>query len=158
MRPLLPILLLALCAPAYGDDDWVPVDSAQLDAARGGFSAPGGPLVSLGIERTVTINGQLAVRTQFNIPDLASMTPAQALLAQEALTSGGLVQNGPNNFAHAGLPAGALGGLVIQNSLSDQVISNRTIIHASVNSLGLASALRLVSAIDLAVASAIPSN
>lgn len=158
MRNTALALLLLTCPFAFGGDDWVAVDEATLDAARGGFTAPGGLLVSLGIERIVTINGEVASRVQFNVPDLASMTAGQAMLAQEALSSGALVQNGPNNFSYAAMPASALGGLVIQNSLSDQVISNRTIINTSVNSLGLAHAMRLVSTLDLAIANAIPSN
>lgn len=153
----LALFVLGACA-AWASDEWEPVDDARLEEARGGFALNGGLLVSLGVERIVTVNGQLAAHTHFNVADLGAMSPGEAQLAHAALSGASLLQVGPGNYFHGGLPSSALGGLVIQNTLSDQVIGNRTIISASVNSLGLLNAMRLVSTIDQALANALPTN
>src|SRR3546814_10607431 len=58
--------------------DWVPVDPALLDDLRGGFQLPSGLLVSFGIERVAWVNGELVSYLRVDIPDVASMTPAEA--------------------------------------------------------------------------------
>lgn len=150
-------LLLAMAAPGAHASDWTPVDVAVLDEARGGFSLDSGLLVSLGIERTVTINGKVATQVAFNVPDLGRMSPGQAALAQQALAAG-LVQNGPGNVYRAALPEQAVGGMVVQNTLNDQLITHRTVFGISVNSLGLVQAMRLMSTLDQALIHAIPAN
>jgi hypothetical protein len=158
MRKFLPVLLCCCSTLAHGGDGWIAVSDAHLDAARGGFAVASGLSVSLGIERTVTVNGQVAVHTLFNVSNLADMDPGQVRLAHAALSSAALVQNGPGNAFHASLPESALSGMVIQNSLNDQVISNRTVINTSVNSLGVANAMRLLSTLEQAIAGALPSH
>ena len=92
------LLLLALSPAAASAAvipvDWIAVDAAVLDEARGGFTLPSGLAVAIGIERTVAVNGEIVARTRFEIPDLRLMTPEQALQTREAMSSIVLVQNG----------------------------------------------------------------
>ncbi|QWT18513.1 hypothetical protein KPL74_12240 [Bacillus sp. NP157] len=53
------------------------VPDAHLDAIRGGFDI-GSLHASIGLERTVLVNGIEAVRQSVNIPDIAQMTADQA--------------------------------------------------------------------------------
>lgn len=114
---------------------WYQLGGDQLDTLRGGFTTPSGLAMSLGIERLVTINGDLVSRTNFQVADVSKISADEARQAHEALNSVRLVQNGANNFAAADLAAGR--GTFIQNSLSNQSIGTQTIISASVNSMSL---------------------
>ena len=116
---------------------WVAVDAAVLGQLRGGLSIAGGLQVSLGIERIVTINGEVQSRTSFQLTDIARLSEQQATLTRAALSDVKLIQNGGANMALAALPDASLGGTIIQNSLSGQHIDTRTLITASVNSMGL---------------------
>lgn len=113
-----------------------PVAPASLDSARGGFEVAGGLSLSLGIERVVSVNGEILARTNIAIPDLATMTADQARLAQEALGSARMIQIGGNNYAAAdlNLPNGAT---LLQNTLSGQDIRTATTISSTVNSMSL---------------------
>lgn len=158
VRPLRAgLLLLALsCAavPASAvPDDWVAVDAAVLANARGGFTLPSGLAVGIGIERTVSVNGDVVARTRFEIPDLRLASPEQALQARAALSSVTLVQNGANGIDPAALP-GTIGATVVQNSLNDQHIQTRTVIDASVNSLSGFKAINFQSSLSDALARA----
>lgn len=132
----------AILAPAVHASDpeessfGTPVAAEALDEARGGFDVPGGLSLSLGIERVVSVNGEVLSRSNISIPDLTSITADQARQAQEALGAARLVQLGNNNFAgvETGLGNGAT---LLQNTLNGQTIRTDTIINSSVNSMSL---------------------
>ncbi len=111
------------------------VDPAALDDLRGGFDLGNGLAVSLGIERIITINGNVLERSQLNLGDLGSLTSG-GKLAADAAGQVRLIQNGVGNL-DVNLGNGVLGGTFIQNSLNDQLIRNQTIINASVNARGM---------------------
>jgi hypothetical protein len=139
-------LALAGCSvPAVAagdaDDDWVAVNDSQLEAMRGGFTTPSGLAVSLGIDRLVSINGNVVARTSFDIADLNHMSEEQARQTRDALSSVKLVQNGGDNIYQAGESSRALGGVVIQNTLNDQLIRSETVISSTVNSASLLKSL-----------------
>lgn len=127
------MLLLALAPAAASQQDWEPVSAEVLDEARGGFTTPGGLEVSLGIQRVVTIDGDIVARTSLQIADIRAMTGAEALNAQEALAATNLVQNGVGNV----FTGDGISGTFIQNSLNDQIIRSQTVISSSVNSTSL---------------------
>src|SRR3546814_1663372 len=94
VRRLLLLALLASAGVGWSDrasaqarampgTDWVPVDPALLDDLRGGFQLPSGLLVSFGIERVAWVNGELVSYLRVDIPDVASMTPAEAERSEE---------------------------------------------------------------------------
>jgi hypothetical protein len=115
---------------------WSLVPRAALDDMRGGFITPEGLSLSLGIDRTVSINGQVVAHTNFQIADLRNISSDEARQAHAALNTGQLVQNGAGNFA-LGDTLAATRGTVVQNSLDGQAISTSTIINSSVNSMSL---------------------
>ena len=120
---------------------WNAVEPATLDRLRGGLAGPGTLMVSLGIERLVSINGEVVARTSFHLADMASLSVEQARQTSAALSGVKLIQNGSDNIVQAAFAEGAmsdaLSGTIIQNTLSDQQIESRTVINSSVNSLGL---------------------
>ncbi|MFL6707554.1 MAG: hypothetical protein ACJ8HI_05040 [Massilia sp.] len=129
-------------APDGALADWRPVAPDALEAARGGFTVPGGLTVSLGIERMVAINGDVVARSSFDVADLNRMTEAQLRQTGEALSAAKLVQNGLQNVYKAGDPgAYQAAGIVVQNSLDNQSIRTETLISASVNSAALLNSL-----------------
>lgn len=123
----------ALATPA----DWTPVDEDQLDQMRGGFENAAGLAVSFGIERLVSINGNVVSRTNIDIADLKHLSVEQARQTGEALSSVKLIQNGHDNIYQAGESARVAGGVVIQNTLNDQLIRSQTVISSTVNSASL---------------------
>lgn len=127
-----------------------PVAAATLDAARGGFEVAGGLALSLGIERVVSVNGEIMARTNIAIPDLAAMTAEQARLTQDALGAARMIQIGGNNYAAAdlNLPNGAT---LVQNTLSGQDIRTATTISSTVNSMSLIKDINFQSTIRDAV-------
>ena len=127
-----------------------PVAAAALDAARGGFEVAGGLSLSLGIERVVSVNGEIMARTNIAIPDLAAMTAEQARLTQDALGAARMIQIGGNNYAAAdlNLPNGAT---LVQNTLSGQDIRTATTISSTVNSMSLIKDINFQSTIRDAV-------
>ena len=143
-RALAATLLASACSAALAQDktavigaaEWAPVDTATLDNARGGFETPGGLNISLGIERVVSINGEVLSRTNVAIPDVANMTAAQVASASEALGQARLIQVGGNNFIAPDLGLGG-GATLVQNSLDNQAILAQTTISSTVNSMAL---------------------
>jgi hypothetical protein len=135
--PLPPLAALALdmevacCTAPHG---WSKVDAASLDTMRGGFTTTTGLSLSLGIERLVSINGELVSQTNFRIADVGRITGEEARQAHEAINSVKLIQNGANNF---GDPMVLGRGTFVQNSLNGQTIQSQTIISSSVNSMSL---------------------
>jgi hypothetical protein len=129
------------------------VSPAVLDASRGGFTTPSGLSVTLGIERIVTVDGQVAARSELRLGDLgrlaAGTAPPPALAAVQSTLGpdgGGLTVR---------LGAMADGATVIQNSLDGQAIANATIIHATVGTRGMLQAMHfqttLANALNAAV-------
>lgn len=123
-----------------------PVPAEALEDARGGFDVPGGLSLSLGIERVVSVNGEVLSRSNIAIPDLSSMTADQARQAQEALGSARLIQLGGNNFAASDTGLGS-GATLLQNTLNGQTIRTDTIINSTVNSMSLLKDLNFQSTI-----------
>lgn len=147
--------LFAGMAPARAaPPGWVAVDAATLDQLRGGFTLANGLAISLGIERVVSINGEVVARSILQLPDLGHLNAAQAQQTSTALSSIKLIQNGSANINLAAFADAALGGTVIQNTLNDQQIDSRTIITASVNSMGLLKALNFNGTVSDAIARA----
>jgi hypothetical protein len=113
------------------------VAPASLDGLRGGFTTDTGLAVTLGLERIVTINGNIAEQTKIDFGDLGKLTSGQASLSADAIGQLRLIQNGVGNNLSVQFGQNALGGTVIQNTLNDQLINNQTIINASVNARGM---------------------
>ncbi|MDN4037878.1 hypothetical protein [Massilia sp. YIM B02443] len=113
-----------------------PVAADTLDGARGGFEVAGGLNLALGIERVVSVNGEVLSRTNISIPDLAAMTSDQARLAQDALGSAKLIQLGGNNFVASDIALNN-GATLLQNTLDGQDIRAATTISSTVNSMSL---------------------
>ena len=68
-RVLAVVALLVLAGPLAAADrtlgaEWKPIDTARLDGMRGGFVVPSGFVVSFGIERVVSVNGEVVSSTQ----------------------------------------------------------------------------------------------
>ena len=127
-----------------------PVAAETLDSARGGFEIAGGLSLSLGIERVVSVNGEILARTNIAIPDLSAMTADQARLTQDALGAARMIQIGGNNYAAAdlNLPNGAT---LLQNTLNGQDIRTATTITSTVNSMSLIKDMNFQSTIRDAV-------
>ena len=133
---------------------WTPVDSATLATLRGRFTVAGGLQVSLGIERLVTINGEVVSRTSLHLTDLGRMNAEQARETGAALSAVKLIQNGSDNIYTAGFSNDTLSGTVIQNSLSGQRIESSTIINSTVNSIGLLTTMNFSGNVSDAIARA----
>jgi len=135
MRKMLASLLLA-CAAAAGHadptDGWNAVDDTQLDQARGGFDLGNGMLVSLGVERLVSINGTVVASTHFSIPDVTQLSAADAQLASDTMAA-----------------------VLVQNSLNDQAIRTQTTINTTVANLALLKAVNFESSLRDALNSAV---
>lgn len=129
------------------------VAAASLDDYRGGFITDAGLAVTLGLERIVTINGNVAEHSQLELGDLGRLTSGQVKLSADAASQLRLIQNGGGRF-DVQMGNGVLGGTVIQNSLNNQLISNQTIINASVNARGLLQAMNFQSSLQNALTTA----
>lgn len=159
-RALMATLLAAAvpCATALAQaevvtiaaEEWAPVDEATLDDNRGGFETPGGLAISLGIERVVSVNGEVLSRTNVAIPDVASMNAEQLLQARDALGTARLIQIGGSNFAPNDVALGS-GATLVQNSLDHQAIMAQTTITSTVNSMALIKDLNFHSTIRDAI-------
>lgn len=130
------------------------VEPATLDGLRGGFTTDNGLTVTLGLERIVTINGNVAEHSQLDFGDLGRLTSGQATLSPDAMGQLRLIQNGAGSDFSVQMGPNTLGGTVIQNSLNDQLIRNQTIINASVNARGLLQALNFQSTLANALTAA----
>ena len=125
-------------AVAVMPNGWVAVSNGNLDKTRGGFDASPGLIVSFGIVRSVSINGELVTRTSFNLPDLRQINTEQAKLASAAINEARIVQNGPGNTVSDSIKSSQSStSTVIQNSLNNQTIQSLTVINTDVNSLGI---------------------
>lgn len=136
-------------------DGWHAVGGGALDGMRGGFTFGDGLIVGLGLERLVSINGELVASTRFELGDLSGLGGDAAEAARSALNQGGLIQNGPGNVAPSVLSPDALGATVIQNTLNDQTIRSQTIINATVNSATLMQSLNFNDSVGQAIRDAV---
>ena len=153
----LPLLLLSMtglatAAPVF--DAANAVDSATLDEARGGFLTPSGLVVTLGLERLVTINGNVVERTEMQLGDIGKLARGEGAISRDALGQLRLIQTGDVRTM-AGNAANLLGGTVIQNSLNDQMIRNQTSINATVNTAGMLRALNFGASLNNALSTAV---
>jgi hypothetical protein len=130
------------------------VDPAALDALRGGFETGTGLAVTLGIERIVTINGNVLERSQLQLGDLGALTSGASGLPDGAAGQVRLIQNGVGDL-NVQLGNGTLGGTFIQNSLNDQLIRNQTIINASVSARGMLQTMNFQSTLANALNTAV---
>lgn len=137
--------------PAGG---WAAVDDGTLEQARGGFELGNGMLVSLGVERLVSINGTVVVNSRFSIADMTQLSAAEARTASDALAAA-VVRVGPGNTVDPALPAQTLGALLIQNSANDQAIRSQTTINTTVGNLAMLKAVNFESALRDALSSAV---
>jgi hypothetical protein len=158
----LSLLVLSVGAPrlvsagaADPTADWPPVSDSRLDQARGGFDAGNGLLLSLGVERLVSINGNLVASSNFSIADVTKMSAAEARMASDALSAVTVVQNGAGNMLQPDLALQGMGGLLIQNSLNDQMIRSQTTISTTVNSLSMLKNLNFEGSLRDALSSAV---
>jgi hypothetical protein len=123
MRPCFTLTLALAATSAQAAPPFTPsaaVAPGVLDDCRGGFTTGSGLVVSLGVERIVTVDGQVAARSELRLGDLGR----------------------PDGGAQvAGQLAQLTNGTLVQNSLSDRTIATTTIIHASVDTRGLMQAM-----------------
>jgi hypothetical protein len=162
--PSLPLLLLSMAGAATAAPDAAPgasafdaanaVDSATLDEARGGFLTGDGLMVNLGLERLVSINGNVVERTALQLGDIGKLTRGEASLSAETVGELRLIQNGDVRSL-AGNAQNLLGGTIIQNSLNDQLIKNQTSINATVNTAGMLRALNFGTSLNNALSTAV---
>lgn len=154
--------VLALCAvalhsgaepqDAFSSENAVaPADLGEL---RGGFTTDTGLAVSLGLERIVTINGNVADSSRIDFGDLGSLTAGRTTLSADAASQLRIIQNGGGAVGVDFGPS-ALGGTVIQNSLNNQLINNATIINASVEGRGLLQSMNFQNTLSNALNSAV---
>ncbi|MGO4476222.1 hypothetical protein AB4Z32_08185 [Massilia sp. 2TAF26] len=141
-------------APEPAFDPAQAVDPAALDDLRGGFEMPGGLIVSLGIERIVTINGNVAQRSQLNLGDLGTLTSGMSRVSAETAGQVNLIQNGVGT-ANLQLGKDVLGATFIQNNLNNQLINSQTIINASVDARGLLQTMNFQSTLANALNTAV---
>ncbi len=143
-------------AHATAESLWLAASDHTLDRMRGGFDLGAGLMVSFGISRALSINGQLISATSFQLGDLSRLTPAQAAtLGQQMTAQMQVVQNGSGNTLASPNPAAMPTATLIQNTLNNQAIRNLTIIDAASNGMGLVKGLNLRATIDEAIANAI---
>lgn len=153
----LALALCLCCAPALAHDPvdaWVAVDDGRLDAARGGLDAGNGLILSLGVERLVSINGNVVASSNFVISDLGKAVAGATPPAGDG-TALMLVQNGAGNVFDAAQVAQGRAALVIQNSSSDQLIRSQTTISAAVTSLSLLRSLNFEGGLRDALSNAV---
>ena len=150
MRLPIILVLVSAVAPAGANPfaAAAAVGPAELDGARGGFTTASGVAVSLGIERIVTVDGQVVARSELRLGDLGRLVggtaPAPAQAAVQA--AGQLAQAG----AGLALRLGA-DGTIVQNALNERAIGTATIIHATVAAQGLLQAMHFQSTLANAI-------
>lgn len=148
-------LLSATMPACMAGDAWTPVPPAALEQARGGFTTPTGLSLSIGVERLVSVNGEVVARNS-----VAFAGSREGVRTIDAPGTGGgqlpvVIQNGMGNRLEAALDA-APGAIVIQNSLNDQAIRSETVVSASVNSLSLVKSMNFAESVGQALAGALP--
>ncbi len=157
---VLSLLLLPAAAPALADPMDLfsaenAVDSSRLEDARGGFLVADGLLVTLGIERMVSINGNVVERSEIQLGDIGKLAGGNGLVSTEALGQLRLIQNGAVSAVRGDAYASLLGGTIIQNSLNDQTINAQTTLNATANTAGMLRALNFAEGLNNALSTAI---
>jgi hypothetical protein len=141
MRIAVMVLLLGFgTVHADPTDGWTAVDDAQLEQTRGGYDLGNGLMVSLGVERLVSINGSVVANSRFEIADVTKLSAAEARMASDALAAV-VVQNGAGNAIDPAPAMQGLGALLIQNSVNDQAIRSQTTISTTVTNLAMLKAV-----------------
>ena len=115
--------------PALGP----PLADQRLATIRGGFTTAGGTEFFFGIQRTVTINGDMVSVTRLVLDNLPNLMQGSMPTAQFASTLGTVVQNGPGNSA----PAAAA---TIQASALSSAVANTVTNGSGASSAGAAAA------------------
>ena len=131
------------------------VGSAVLDAARGGFLLADGLSVRLGIERMVTINGDVVERSELKLGDIGKLAQGHARVSRETLGELRLIQNGVASAVRGDADTSMLGATIIQNTLNEQLINNRTTINATVNTAGTLRLLHFAEGLNNALSTAV---
>ncbi len=132
-----------LALPAQAADataGWAPVADGVLAEARGGFDTGNGLVVSLSIERLLSVNGNVVASSQLNLADIGRAGGTDTLQAMQAAT--------------AAYPS--MAALVLQNSASDQLLRGQTTINTTVNSLAILKDLNFGDSLRQALSTAIP--
>jgi hypothetical protein len=140
------------CVPAllaFEIEAGSPLPDTELAKQRGGFATPDGLLLSFGVEQAVYVNGVLDASSSLSIRGGGEGPGGyQATLSGDNTLK--VVQVGPagSNILNAAKITSGLNGsfTVIQNTLNHQVITNTTIINASVANMGLFRDLNLSAA------------
>jgi len=132
---------------ADGDCGAPAVSDSRLAAVRGGYDVGNGLLLSLGVERLVSINGTAVASTVFQVNDVTKLNAAQAQSLSVAASALNVVQNGQSNVFQPGALGATLGGVFIQNSANGQLIQSQTTINAAVNSGSLLKSLNFGSSL-----------
>ena len=120
----------------------VPVSDAELATMRGGFTTSDGLLVSFGIAQAIYVNGVLDSTNSFTVTGGTGANPMLQVASQMGNNGLRVVQigaQGSNTFHPGTTPISGLPGslTVIQNTLNQQVITNSTVINASLANMGL---------------------
>lgn len=151
MKPFWPVLMLCmLYGPARAENppaSWQAVDDATLAQSRGGFDGGNGLLVSLSVDRLLSLNGNTVASSQMSVPDVAKAAAAGGVSSFHS------AQFGAGNALL--LPNQPLAGLVLQNSANDQLIRAQTTIDATVNSLSVLKNLNFGDSLRQALSTAI---
>lgn len=146
------ICAFGLCGPAPAaslPDDWQPVSAEQLEQARAGFEPGNGLLVSLGVERLVSINGGVVASSRFDYADVTKLSAAEISAASMALAGVRVTDGGA-----MALPDSP-GALLIQNSLNDQAIRSQTTISTTVSNLAMLKSLNFEGVLRAALSAAV---
>lgn len=145
-------------APPPGQANWLAISHHELDQLRGGFAAGPGVMVSFGISRAVSFNGQVVTSTSWIINDMGRLTPAPVqALGPQAAVQAQVLQNGPGNTVSAGANAAPL-AIYLQNTLNNQAIRSETVINAASNGLSLVKNLNLQATLNEAISNAVGSR
>lgn len=111
------------------------VSSQELSSMRGGFTTDSGLVVSFGIEMAAYINGVLKATNSINVANIGGGA-GQPYSVQTSGNPVIVVQNGPNNFMPNNY-GNLQHGIIVQNTLDQQVLKTVNTINATVNVLGL---------------------
>jgi len=139
----------------------IPATDADLAALRGGFSTPGGLLVSFGITQAMYVNGVLDSTNSFTVTQGGTgADPALQVASQTGNNGMRVIQIGPqgsNTFQPSTTPTSCLPGgvTVIQNTLNQQLITNSTVINASLANMTMFRNLNLSFALSQQMSSAL---
>jgi hypothetical protein len=122
-------------ADGFGVADIVPLQ--ELDATRGGYKAGTDLMFSFGIEKAVYVNGVLEATSSLNLLQAGG---AGSQLSQVPFP-GTLIQLGMPGDPSIGINSSAISpdsfrGIILQNSLNNQWITNVTKISVGLNVLG----------------------